>query len=139
MLQQAVRQDSKNQSQPKQGRHCHLWAQRTKLEAEPWKPDENWEEAKYLVAVRTMLLVSGCFDCSRTNPHNSLSICSPFCHKNHKSLKKQSYLVNYCSSGLETRCVAGGFWAVILTRPARVRRWARRYPVRSRVVDEVCA
>ena len=35
--------------------------------------------------------------------------------------------------------VAGGFWAVILTRPARARRWARRDPVRSRVADEVCA
>ena len=33
--------------------------------------------------------------------------------------------------------VAGGFWAVILTHPARARRWARRDPVRSRVADEV--
>ena len=89
MLQQAGRQDSKNQSQPKQGRHCHLWDQRTKLEADPWNPDKNWEEAKYLGAVRTMLLVSGCSGCSGTNAHNSLSICSLFCHKKNASpLKK---------------------------------------------------
>ena len=100
MLQQAGRQDSKNQSQPKQGRHCHLWAQRTKLEAEPWKPDKNWEEAKYLGAVRTLLMVSGF---SGTNVHNCLSVCGLFCNKNCKSLKKQSYLTCYYSSGLETR------------------------------------
>ena len=81
MLQQAGRQDSKNQSQPKQGRHCHLWAQRTKLEAEPWKWDKNWEEAKYLGAVRTLLLVSGCSGCSGANTHNSLSICGLFATK----------------------------------------------------------
>ena len=64
MLQHAGRQDSKNHSQPKQGRHCHLWAQRTKLKAKPWNLDKNWEEAKYLGAVRTLLLVSGCSGCS---------------------------------------------------------------------------
>ena len=104
MLQQAGRQDSKNQSQPKQGRYCHLWAQRTKLEAEPLKPEENWEEAKYLGAVRTFLLVSVCSGCSGTNANNSLFICGLFCHKYRKSLKIQSYLAYYCYSGLETRC-----------------------------------
>ena len=104
MLQQAGRQDSKNQSQPKQGRHCYLWAQRTKLEAKPWKPDEKWEEAKYHGAVTTFILVSTFSGCSGTNVHSSLSICSLFCHKNCKSLKKQSYLACYYSFGLETKC-----------------------------------
>ena len=93
MLQQAGRQDSKNQSQPKQGRHCHLWAQRTKLEAVPWKPHKNWEGAKYLGAVRTLLLVFGCSGCSGANAYNSLSICGLFCYKNCKSLKNSLTLI----------------------------------------------
>ena len=36
--------------------------------------------------------------------------------------------------------IAGGFWAVILTRPVQVRCWALVWPHSKRVVaDEVCA
>ena len=35
--------------------------------------------------------------------------------------------------------VARGFWAVILTFLARVKRWARCDLIRSVVADEVCA
>ena len=36
--------------------------------------------------------------------------------------------------------VVGGFWAVILTRPAQARRWASVWPRSKHVVaDEVCA
>ena len=72
------------------------------METEPWKLDENWEEAEYLGAVRTLLLVSGYSGCSGANSHNNLSTCGLFFHKNRKCLKKQSYLACYCSYGLET-------------------------------------
>ena len=93
MLQQAGMQDSKNQSQPKQGRNCHLWAQRTNLEADPWSLDKNWEEAKYLGAVRTVLLVSGCSGCSGANAHYSLSICGLFATKIATPLKNSLTLL----------------------------------------------
>ena len=110
MLQQAGRQDSKNQSQPKQGRHCHLWAQRTKLEAEPWKPDENWEEAKHLGAVRTLLLVSGCSGCFGASVHNSLSICGLFATKNASPLKNSLILLVTALLGLKLGAT-GLIWA----------------------------